>query len=46
MLNPSTLTPLQQEGWACIRCGSTSTPMAPVKVGPRGQLFACTPRCP
>lgn len=40
------LTTDQLDGVACIHCECTSTPMAPVKVGPRGQLFACSPTCP
>ncbi|MET8334329.1 hypothetical protein [Streptosporangium canum] len=47
-LNPSTLTPQQQEGWACVRCGRTQTldiAMQPVGMFHGRRLFACSPTC-
>ena len=40
------LSDAQLDGHACIRCGRLLPPTAaPIAFGPRGQLFACAPRC-
>ncbi|MEU7913473.1 hypothetical protein [Microbispora bryophytorum] len=45
LIDASTLTTAQREGWACIRCHAGHGPMRPVGTLNGVQVFACV-TCP